>query len=516
MARHFGEMRMISLFGSKKPDHPMADIKEARKLLEELPANDALKCAEELTHWLASVMAEAGFKPDYRVQLIQLLDETAQPQLRKLARVYLISPRLPKFQEMRLWTAIYEYWRQAALAYAGCVDLYATGAKGADALKGSMPLLLARALCALAAQVKWMRVRYGPMDATVWGVIARVYALAESRKFAQSAVTLYPGVPGESTPEQEFLKAVMLSASSPDSLLPPEMELCERLIAHFCAAFTLRLDLQPDIAYWIDLAAGQAPLRLARPPQHAPTLRFFAAGKALQDLEALIGTVKTSGKVPAQLNLGGSYPAETVLDVLNHLALYWSPKPPERRHQRHRVKSRLDVVNGYDGVLAVLGGVTDHDSPGAETWIVENVSAGGFGAGIPEIKGDWLKIGCLLGLQPEGGDNWVLGVVRRLQRELPQKGSVGIQTIARSARLVHLSVSGGAGSETGILIADGSEAPGEVRVLMRAGAFAPGRNLEYRKGEATCLLMPQGVVESGEEYEVVKFRELVREVAGDE
>ena len=41
---------MISLFGSKKPDHPMADIKEARKLLEELPANDALKCAEELTH----------------------------------------------------------------------------------------------------------------------------------------------------------------------------------------------------------------------------------------------------------------------------------------------------------------------------------------------------------------------------------------------------------------------------------------------------------------------------------
>ena len=505
---------MISLFGSKKPDHPMADIKEARKLLEGLPAGDASKCADELTHWLVSVMAEEGFKPEYRAQLVQLLDEAAQSPLRKLARDYMASPRLAKFQEIRLWTALYEYWRQAGLAYAGCIEQCAAGAKGADALKGSLPLLLARALHALARQVKWMYVRYGPMDQTVWGVIAKIYALAETRKLAQAPVTLYAGTPGESTPQQEFLKAVMLSASSPDSLLPVEIELCERLIAHFCASFTLRMELQPDIAYWIDLATSQAPLRLARPPQHAPTLRFFAAGAALQDLEALIETVRTSGSVPARVNLGGSYPAETVLDVLHHLALYWSPKPPERKHQRHRVKSRLNVVHGYEGVAAVLAGAPDNERSDAETWIVENVSAGGFGAGIPEIKGDWLNIGCLLGLQPEGGDNWVLGVIRRLQREIPQKGAVGIQTIAKSAQPVQLHVSGGAGGDAGILL-DG-EAPGEARVLLRAGSFVPGQNMEYQKGDKTCLLLPQGVVESGEEYEVVKFREMIREAAGEE
>jgi len=506
---------MISLFGSKKPDHPMADIKEARKLLDELPSGDALKCADELSHWLESVMAEEGFKPEYRAQLVQLLDETAQTQLRKLVRDYLVSPRLAKFQEKRLWTAIHDYSRRAAQAYVGCIDLYAAGAKGADALKGSMPLLLARALRALATQVKWMYVRYGPMDQSVWGVIAKVYALAEARKWAQSAVTLYPSVPGETTPEQEFLKAVMLSASSPDSLLPLEIELCERLVAHFCASFTLRMEQQPDIAYWIDLAASQAPLRLARPPQPAPSLRFFAAGKALQDLESLIVTIKSTGNVPSQVNLGGSYPAETVLDVLEHLALYWSLKPPERKHQRHRVKSRLNVVHGYDGVLGLFG-AGPSDSADTETWIVEDVSAGGFGAGIPEIRGEWLKIGCLLGLQPEGGDTWVLGVIRRLQREIPLKGSVGIQTIARSAELVQLSVSGAGGGETGILISDGSDSPGEARVLLRAGAFVPGQNMEYAKGDATCLLMPQGVVESGEEYEVVRFREMVREASSEE
>ncbi len=506
---------MISLFGSKKPDHPMADIKEARKILAELPTNDAYKCADELTHWLESVMAEEGFKPEYRAQLVQLLDETAQIHQRKLARDYMVSPRLAKFQEIRLWKAIHEYWRQAALAYAGCVDLYATGAKGADALKGSMPLLLVRALRALGAQMKWMYVRYGPMDPSVWGVVAKVYALAENRKLAHSTVTVYPGVPGESTPQREFLKAVMLSASSPDSLLPLEMELCERLIAHFCTSFTLCLDQQPDIAYWIDLATGQAPLRLARPPQHAPTLRFFAAGKALEDLENLLVALRTTGRVPSEVNLGGTYPAETVLDVLNHLALYWSSKPPERKHQRHRVKSRLNVNHGYDGVLAVLGGSAISDTSHTETWIVENVSIGGFGAGIPEIKGDWLRIGCLLGLQPEGGDNWVLGVLRRLQREIPQRGLVGIQTIAKSAQLVQLSLSGGAVGETGILLVDGSESPGEVRVLLPAGVFVPRQNMEYRKGELACLLIPQGVVDRGEEYEVVRFREMIRDTSGD-
>jgi len=505
---------MISLFGGKKPDHPMADMKEARKLLEELPANDAFKCVDELGHWLESVMAEEGFKPEYRAQLIQLLDETAQIHVRKLGRDYMAaSPRLAKFQEIRLWTAIYEYWRKAGQAYAGCVDLYANGAKGADALKAGMPLLLARALRALAAQVKWMYVRYGPMDQSVWGVIAKVYAFAEARKLAQSAITVYPAIPGESTPEQEFLKAVMLAASSPDSLLPVEMELCERLIAHFCASFTLRLELQPDIAYWIDLATSHAPLRLARPPQRAPTLRFFAAGRALEDLEALIDTVKTTGSVPPEVNLGGSYPADTVLDVLNHLALYWSTKLPERKHQRHRVKSRLNVTHGFDGVVAVLGEPPSLDMSGTETWIVENVSAGGFGAGIPEIKGDWLKIGCLLGLQPEGGDNWVLGVIRRLQREIPLKGSVGIQTISRSVRVVRFSLGDGAGGETGMLLADRGASTGEAFVLLRAGVFVPGQNLEYHKGELVCLLLPQGVVEQGEEFEVVKYREMIRDTS---
>jgi hypothetical protein len=109
----------------------------------------------------------------------------------------------------------------------------------------------------------------------------------------------------------------------------------------------------------------------------------------------------------------------------------------------------------------------------------------------------------------------VLGVIRRLQRDVALKGSVGIQTIAKSAQLVNLSAGEGVAAETGVLLSDGSESPGEARVLLRAGVFAPGQNMEYRKGDLTCLLMPQGVIASGDEYEVVRFREMIRDTSGD-
>jgi len=269
---------------------------------------------------------------------------------------------------------------------------------------------------------------------------------------------------------------------------------------------------QPDIAYWIDLAASQPPLRIARAPQRAPTLRFFSAGGALKQLRQSIQTVKSTHAVPSQLGLGGSYEPEAVLHVLGHLALYWSPKPPERKAARHRVKSRLAAAHGFDGVLAALAtsGEVQFDENRVESWIVENVSAGGFGASVPQIKGEWLKIGSLVGLQPEGGTNWVLGVVRRFHRESLQQGTVGIQTLARAAQAVMVKLQNGQGetgqdAETAILLNPDDTAP-EAQLLLRDGVFVAGRNLELERDGKRYLLLPAGVVERGEDYELVRFR----------
>jgi hypothetical protein len=504
----------MKLFGAGKTDHPMSDLKDARKILDAIPAGDPFKALEDLSHWLDSVQTWEGFKADHRFQLMEFVDDAQQPHLRRLQRDYLAAQRLSGHQENRLWTAIRESCRQTGKAFETCLDFHASGQKGSEDLKKSLPLLAVRALRAFSAQMKWQYIRYGPLDHPLWGAILKAYSFTEERKVAQAKVSL-PGARAETTPTFEFLKPVMLGASSPDALLPIEIDLVERLIAHLVGSFKLSTELQPDIAYCIDLLNIEPPVRVAHLPHRAPTLRYFSAVSALKEIEKLIQTVKSTGTLPPGLASGLSSEKEVALEVLEHLALNWSPKPPERKAPRHKVKSRLAAIYGYESVLAALGLTgASLDKNKVENWVVENVSTGGFGASVPQLKSESLKIGCLLGLQPEGGTNWLVGIVRRFQREGPQNGAVGIQTLSRNPLPVKVRVQSGQvtsrDEETAILL-NPSDSALEAQLLLRGGVLTAGQNLLIERNGKAYLLIPTGDMERGDDYELVRCRQLVRE-----
>jgi hypothetical protein len=502
----------MKLFGGSKPDHPLADPKEAKRLLEALPANDPAKALDELMHWVESVAAVEGFKPEARIELLISLDDAAQNFLRKLSKDYFATGRPSRFHENRLWTALHGYWKQSAYAFARSVDLFVQNAKGVDAAKPMLPLLLVRALRNFAQQIKWMHMRYGPVDPASWGVFNSVYAFAESKKLAQTKVKVHAGSAGNSTPQLEFLKGAMFSASAPDGMLPLEVELAERLIAEYAPRFVLANAPAPGLVFWSDLAKAMPPARLSRAPQASPGLRCYGAGAALDEVHQLAERVMVGGQVPPEVNLGGSYEAHVALEVLRHLHLYWSPQAPERKAQRHPVKSRLAVTYGFSDVIGVLGGgdSLDFDNKNSESWIVENVSAGGFGAVVPQLKGDWLRVGVLLALQPEGGTNWVLGVVRRVNKLDGQQARVGIETLSRTPALSRFAVSGVASvTEQGLLLKSGDAS--EARIVLKPGVFSPGQNLEVAQGARHHIYLPQAVAERGDDYEIARFREMIRE-----
>lgn len=484
---------MVSLFGGGKADHPMANPKEARRILDALPAQE-LRALDELAHWHESVSTVAGFKPAERLQLIGALDDAAQPRLRKLARDYFGATRPSRYQENLLWTQMHEYWRQAGLSWARSVDaaLQAGDAKG-------LATAAVRALRALAQQIKWQHLRYGPIDPKVWGVINNIFAAADARGIAEART--------------EFLKAAMFSASSPDGLLPAEIEIAEKLVSELAASFAIAPEPARELLYWTDLSQAMAPARMARPPKPAPTLRHFGPGAALARLQALVQRLETTGQVPSDLNLGAGVDAETALEVLRHLALYWSPEPPARQHPRHSVKSRLAIAHGFEGVVEALGGSggsLDFDARAAESWIVDNVSAGGIGAVVPQLKGDWLRVGALLAMQPDGGANWVVGMVRRVSRTTSQEARVGIQTLSRAPALAKFAMRG-AGEHVGVLLPSPVLGSGETSIALKAGIYASGQNLEAELQGRQHVFMPQGTPESGEDYELVRFRGMVRE-----
>jgi hypothetical protein len=300
-------------------------------------------------------------------------------------------------------------------------------------------------------------------------------------------------------------------------MVPAEIEIAERVIAHFLPGFRLTDLPEPDTTYWMDLDEADPPTRLAQPPELTDTLVFFSAGSAIQGVEELAKLIRHRAVVPSTLSLGGDYKAEQVIEVLDHLAMYWAKAPPIRRHERHRVKARLSVVHGYAGLIACLGwdgSTTDLSASGGsvvESWVVQNVSAGGFGATTPQVAGDWLRIGSVVGMQPSGGDNWLVGIVRRLSRDAEELGNVGIQTVAKTATSVDLR-SGGSGSSlgTGVLLIDPSDKAGEVRVLLEPNRFDARRSIEMVQSGNAHLLMPLELIESGVDYELARYRDMRR------
>lgn len=49
-----------------RPDHPLFDLDETRRLLAELPRDESQKAMEGITFWLESIGGVSGFRNAYR------------------------------------------------------------------------------------------------------------------------------------------------------------------------------------------------------------------------------------------------------------------------------------------------------------------------------------------------------------------------------------------------------------------------------------------------------------------
>ena len=511
---------MLNWIGGDKVDHPMADAKQARQLVAELPAHDAAKALAEITEWLDSMNSTEGFKPDRRFENLDLLDGAAKNHQRKLSQDYLATPRQQKFQENKLWTSVSGFWRALGDGYILCVDQCESGTSGA-AVRKSLPVIVARALRVLTLQLKWVLLRYGPVEPRLWHDIARMYTFAAQKGFADGKVAVYPGVHGESTNRQELLKSLMLAASSTDGLPPIKQQLAERAVAQFAEAFVLSRTPE-GCTYCFDLEAPKPPVRLFRGAAASPSMVYFGAGEGLAQLRQVIRQVVETGGVPKDLNLGGTYEKDIIIATLKHLELYWSETPPARSSERRKTAARITVVPGFGEILGVVDPANSDtldfsQEQSAESWIVENVSDGGYGAIIPAVKSDWIKVGTLIGVQSEGANYWGVGMIRRISRDEHQQRRVGIQLLSKIAIPIKLARPAAtsafnAAREPGpaLLLSTAPDGHGEVGVVMREGIFNGRDSLEMLVRDKTYLLMPSRMVEGGEDFDWAKFKVMQR------
>ena len=507
------KLRGLSALVGQKIDHPLGDPRELRRIIDEIPGDNPFKALDEIVGWLESLADTANFPEDRLYEAVSLLDDAAQPQIRRLTRDYLHTPRLSRSEEQRLWTMAHGFWSGLAVGYEQCLAAASQKNRIGEHLRQALPALTARLIAALAAVLKWEQFRYGPSRGGLWQRLGTALLFAENAGVATRSLQLHANVPGVTSPQQEFVKAVAFQAASMDSLQPLEIELAERLIAHFLPGFVFSAVAEHDSVYWVDLELAQPPLRLARMPDQAmPTQRFFKPGIAHAGIESLLHDLERGHDVPGDINLGGQYFAKALLPVLRHLASYLAPVPPQRRHDRLGVRQRAIVVNGLASAFMAFSGQLPGraDAVTMENWMVDDISLGGFGAVLNTVPGEWLKVGALVAMQIAGGDNWVLGIVRRYQRTGDSEAHVGVETLARMATAAELkprakSSYAALPGTRALLISEGS-APGEVRAVMMFGSFDLRETLEWNDDNRRVQLSPVAIVEQDGDYEVARYR----------
>lgn len=506
---------MISWFGRGKSEHPLADASKVQELIAKLPTGDNAQALGEIASWLELMKRADDLKLEYRYKNLDLLDAAARSHEHALLVEYLGTPRHKKSHEQKLWTNAYGFWRELGHGYQQCFE---EAEKGGASTRAGLPIFIARALRALRQQLRWALLRYESAEQRVWIDLANLYRFAESKGLTEEAVAVYPGSSGSGTVKQEMMKALMLSASSTDSLHPTGQDIAARIVSHFCKQFVISKEAKEGYTHWFDLAAPKVPVRVVRNAPKAETVRYIGAGSALRELEQLRAHIAYTRSLPEGLDLDGRLDDEVVLGLIKHLEQDWAGKTQARRHERRKVANRVTVVPGLKEIIESLE-FAYNDSldfthqAAAESWIVEDMSEGGYGAVIPSVAGDWVEVGSLIGVEGETFRDWRVGLVRRVTRNEQQQQRVGVQLLTQAATLVRLRSSTGpapkaaaAPPQPAVLISSKPEVQQEIDVALKRGSLNDVQNVEMLLAEGAYVLRPQDTIERGLDYELVRFR----------
>ncbi|MCC7549577.1 MAG: hypothetical protein IT532_17650 [Burkholderiales bacterium] len=505
---------MLHWLRARESEHPLERKDDAQRLLGRLADKGPFAALEEMASYLDEVKTAETLKASRALEIVELLDRSARPILRKLTHEYLSSHRrLTRFQQHRLWFTCHSLLGQLAEGYQTCLARYHAGSPGAASLRSALPRMAGRALRAYGGKIKWTLLHYGEVDPDVWLQMGRLYAMGEILGYNDSIVTMYRGERAESSPVREFLRPLMLFMSAPHSLPPLQVELVDRITAAWADAFVPSRQAREGLHYAMELNSSEPPGRVGYRATRSEHALFFGPGDAIVRASKYTTRLQRSGQVPAELNLGFDVAPHVLLTTLEHLQRYWWPMQPRRAQPRVSATEQMRVAHDYDEVSANAGALF-LDSPfvsNDESWALADQSDGGCGLVVPKGRGEWLRVGSLVAARPENGTAWRAGIVRRIVGRRHGERYVGVQYVGRGGCAVTILPlekprSAAPEGELCVLLAGAARNPDEAALLLRPGMFSIRGAIEMRAYDRRWLLEPVRVLESGEDFEICVYR----------
>jgi hypothetical protein len=528
----------------KKSDDPVGDIKSATIWVQELPLSDAHPAHIEIVRALSSINENKKMPLKERVQVCMYLNEKAKDLQDKLCRDYLATIGDINAAERTYLHTILAFWDEMAVGYQICIRNFSQNPSAK--LWPTIRILTARALYHYAMQAKWAHLRYMPVETAVWRNLHRLYLFAEREKFETTALKLFPDAVNETSCQSEYLQPLMLNLANPESLQPLQINLVDQWLDTWAKSVTLENQFRPHRQLYAINLGDAKPARSLRRNMLGEKYRYWGVGLLVVTIDKALEQLK-HGELPVRLGLGEDCRLPHCLDLIETVERRWSKKDVQRKHERTPNVKVVHVVQGLQDILAQLkpgakikrkpkgemvgyqvmgytvgGSPIDMNTqgneelfqPALEQWIMENESVSGYGVTFNPAGQNGLRIGTLIGLKPESTRHFLIGVVRRMNKNPTSKTYVGIETLCQTPIPVELHTpSGGTTSKQlteAVYLLEMPQAQIARSLLMAHDDFEPGRLMQLKAQGKAYTIRLQKAVEEAEDYSRVSFDVLAR------
>lgn len=458
--------REVAFGANPRPDHALATVAEAEAIVGRLQRDDPALALGELTGWTRSMNEADAFTPGRRARVLLVLDDAARSLWRELSYLYLAPHGRPlaKDGDQSILRAMFDSASEFTNGFGIALD--AAGEDGSAWLQKNVARIYVRNMRWLARRLALAHMLHLPVAGALWERIHRLYGMAEARKVARAAVPVFEGNRHPSSVRQEYVRAVLLELAAPESMTGRQVELAYRVTGRVAPNVKLEPKATDATPFAVVPAGDSRPVLVSRLGATAsPAPIYVDTSLVLPKLRA--GLERDMGRDPSEPDT--LYSSEFTLGerfaMMKRLLDHWGMDPPRRRAKRVSMAAPARVVSGFEHVVEVLPPMTQA-LPAVERRLdlqlkiddttqtlkrakvraaarvgparVIDASNGGLGIALRPADAKWAAHNVLVAVLIEPGEDWVIGVVRRIFT-IEDELRLGVQVLSTRAKVLSLS-----------------------------------------------------------------------------
>ena len=441
---------------------PWSNTDHAARWIGQLPASDPIALQKEALELVSNFPGARTDAGPGQVEALLRIDGRLEPVISSLTQQYTINYQKSTSVESRLWHSVFDLVKAFTAAYQ--IALKAGYPRSENKRwRAILPWVIVRLAHYKGLDGKYRLFRYSHWIPAQWREFHDLYEFARMRGWQREQLVFGVGAfakPGVSF-EQEYLKTLLLMRLDSGNFTPDQVEWVGKQLEDWTPTLALTPPPSEGAPFYVDLG-GTSGLRRRDRPHSGGRLMFLDAGPVYS---RIVERMRWLPEQDEEVQKVGDLPAREQRLLLMRLASLFGPEAIAQapRAARSQAGAEMRVVVGFHALTRAVaeierlpeqartpGAAASYDevtqavtpNPNPESiarrirgnaWRLLDRSDTGYRLLAPAKEAP-AKLGELLAIKDE--DNWMLAVVRRMQRQQVDEVTVGVEIIAR--RLVRV------------------------------------------------------------------------------